>query len=227
MWIRTPNTCAIPAAPDLGTGMRAAYDGEVWYTDQQSVGAALHRSATLGAKTAIVVTSDHGEAFGEHHMIRHGVELWEELVHMPLFLRPGIPPQRVAVPRSAIDIVPTLLDLFEAPPVVDGAGDDFVSGHSLLEDIVAAPQAEHAARDIFIDMPPGPNNDEHRAFIRGDFKLMVAGGARWQLYNLTSDPGEHSDLSGDKALLSQKRADYQAFRATLREVVVRPPGKSE
>jgi choline-sulfatase len=33
-----------------------------------------------------VVTSDHGEAFGEHGMWRHGFEVWEPLVRVPLLV---------------------------------------------------------------------------------------------------------------------------------------------
>ncbi|MBK7585833.1 MAG: sulfatase-like hydrolase/transferase [Myxococcales bacterium] len=51
-------------------------------------------------RTAIVITSDHGEAFGEHGMLRHGFELWEELIWVPLIVYlPGLPPRKVGWSR--------------------------------------------------------------------------------------------------------------------------------
>ena len=56
-------------------------------------------------RTVIVVTADHGEAFGEHGITRHAHEVWEELVHVPLFFYvPGVAPRRVNAYRSAVDL---------------------------------------------------------------------------------------------------------------------------
>src|SRR5207253_6768378 len=38
----------------------------------------------LADDTLLVVTGDHGEAFGEHGSIGHGQDLYEEQVHVPL-----------------------------------------------------------------------------------------------------------------------------------------------
>jgi choline-sulfatase len=67
--------------------------------------------------TAIIINSDHGEAFGEHGRTRHGFELWEPLVHVPLFFHlPGVTPRRMDAPRSMIDLPPTILELLGLPP---------------------------------------------------------------------------------------------------------------
>jgi arylsulfatase A-like enzyme len=218
-----------PGAPDLGSGMRALYDGEVWYADQQ-IGRVLDlvEREPWGKNTAIIVTSDHGEAFGEHHMIRHGFELWEELVRVPLVVYvPGAPPHRVAVRRSAIDLVPTILDLFQVPAPDGTDRNDFVSGQSLAADIFLPRSYEPQQRDIFIDMPAGPHNDERRAFIHDDTKLYVAGGVRYQLFDLAADPEEKADRAADRELLGAARARYQAFRASLHEIAVKPVAKTE
>ena len=100
-------------APDFGTGNKAAYDAEVWYTDKH-IGRVLDYIASQpwGAKTAVIVTADHGEAFGEHDMRWHGYELWETLVRVPVVVYvPGVSPHRVPVKRSHVDLVPTVLDL--------------------------------------------------------------------------------------------------------------------
>jgi arylsulfatase A-like enzyme len=215
-----------PGAPDFGTGPRAAYDGEVWYTDQQ-IGRLLDLVAKepWGAKTAIVVTSDHGEAFGEHHMIRHGVEVWEELVRVPFVVYvPGVAPRRVSTPRSAIDLVPTLLDLFEVKVPEDAGPFDFISGQSLAADIASPPGYEPPERDVLVDMPAGPNNDERRALIQRGKKLYVAGSVRYTLFDLENDPGEKNALD-DKAMVADAKTAYQAVKSRLREVVVKPVPK--
>jgi arylsulfatase A-like enzyme len=216
-----------PGAPDLGTGMRAQYDGEVWFVDQQ-IGELLRfvASQPWGARTAVVVTSDHGEAFGEHRMIRHGFEIWEELVRVPLLVYvPGAAPRRVAERRSAVDLVPTLLDLFRVDPPSGDAKSDFVSGRSLLDDVLAPPGHEPEKRDVFVDMPAGPNNDERRAFVHDDLKLVLSNGVRWQLFDLAKDPGETEDLWEDEATRARILPRFQAFKSTLREVYVKPVPK--
>jgi arylsulfatase A-like enzyme len=219
---------AHPEAPDLGTGMRAAYDGEVWYVDHQ-LGRLLEFIAgqTWADRTALVITSDHGEAFGEHRMIRHGFELWEELVRVPLlFVIPGVEPHRVTARRSCIDLVPTLLDLMGTNENAEPDSPfDFLSGRSLADDLVMAPGYRPEERDILVDMPAGPNNDERRAFIHEGKKLYISNAVRFQLFDLDQDPAEKNDLSSDKELLAEMKSRYQDFRAGMREVIVRPVPK--
>lgn len=62
--------------------------------------------------TWIIVTSDHGEAFGEHGVYGHLVGLWSELLHVPLVIRgPGLRPGRVDEVVSLQAIHPTVLSL--------------------------------------------------------------------------------------------------------------------
>ncbi|MCS6899104.1 MAG: sulfatase-like hydrolase/transferase [Myxococcales bacterium] len=213
-----------PEGPDFGRSQRDLYDGEVAFTDQQ-IGRLLDfvEKQPWGNKVAIIVTSDHGEAFGEHKLIRHGFEVWEELVRVPLLVYiPGGRPSRIKVRRSLIDLVPTILDLFQVHHDPSGSPFDFPSGRSLLPDIFLEEGQVPEARPIFVDMPAGPNNDERRAFYVGDRKLYISSGVSYQLFDLASDPGEKSDLSGDKEALAEMKSRYEAFKGTLREVRVKP-----
>jgi arylsulfatase A-like enzyme len=173
-------------------------------------------------RTAIILTSDHGEAFKEHGMIRHGFELWEELVRVPFIVHvPGAEPHRVKVRRSIIDVVPTIMDLYKLEPP-SGEGADFISGQSLLADVLQPPGHEPEPRIVFVDMSAGPNNAERQAFIEGDHKLIASNGRPLGLYDLKSDPGEKQDLKKDKELLEKTTERFKAFRRELRLVHVKP-----
>jgi choline-sulfatase len=212
-----------PAKP-YGWKQHAAYDGEIWFTDQQ-VGRLLDYADAQpwGKDTAIVMTSDHGEALGEHGIaFQHGWEIWEPLMRIPLlFYVPGMAPHHVPVKRSAIDIVPTILEVMRVPPPPAGE----LSGQSLAGDLGAKPGTNFEEREVYFDMPDGPYTHMRRGIIHGTtpgMKLIHFGGNQYQLYDLADDPGEHDDLSGDPAKLQPLVEALQAKRATLKEIYVKP-----
>ncbi len=216
-----------PAKP-AGWRMRAAYDGEVWFTDKHIGRLIDHiREQPWGKDTIIVLTSDHGESMGDHGLaFQHGVEIWESLMRVPLIVSvPGEKPRRVPVKRSVIDIVPTLLDLMRIP--APGPGE--LSGRSMMPDLTAGPSDTYEERDVFLDMPDGPYTHMRRALIHGTtpgMKLIHFGGRQYQLYDLAQDPGETEDLAGDPAKLRPMVDLMQAKRATLHEIITKPPDNS-
>jgi arylsulfatase A-like enzyme len=121
------------AKPVTFAGVDAAlgrYLNIVRSTDEQ-IGRILDglRSRGLADSTLVVVTGDHGEAFGDLHDYRgHGGELYEENVWVPLvFWNPKV---FAAAPRSThvgghVDIDPTILDLLGVPAPADWQGASF------------------------------------------------------------------------------------------------------
>lgn len=83
--------------PEQLRGEIAAYDGGIAYVDEQI----HHLLAGLAARsldnTLVIVTSDHGEAFGEHGYYLHGNSLYRGQIQVPLiFSWPGhLPSGRV------------------------------------------------------------------------------------------------------------------------------------
>ena len=208
---------------DFGGTGRDLYDSEVAYVDHH-VGRVLEAidKSPLKDRTIVMVTSDHGEAFGEHGMVRHGFELWEELIRVPLIVHvPGVSPRKVAVRRGAIDLVPTVLDLFRLP-MPQGDGTDFVSGTSLLLDLVQPEGYQPQERIVFSHMTAGPNNADRQAFIDGNLKLITSDGRPMGLFDLEQDPAEKKDLLDDAALKEKVMGRYRAFFKELREVKVKP-----
>ena len=207
--------------PSFGSSARDLYDGEVAYTDKH-VGRLLDylANAPWTGRTSIILTSDHGEAFDEHNMWRHGVELWEVLVRVPLLVHvPGLTPRRIATRRSHIDLVPTILDLMGVP-APGGQGDDFLSGSSWLSDWSEG--ATPAKRDILVDMPAGPYNESRRAFIHDDLKLIISRGASKELFDLAADPDEKKNVWATRR--KEIEAHYALAKSKLREIEV--TGKS-
>ena len=197
---------------------RVPYDEEVWFTDQQ-VGRVLSYVASQpwGADTAIVLTADHGEAFGEHNHVGHGREVWESLVRVPLLVYvPGAKPKRVAVKRSHIDLAPTIMELVGAPLPSDRS----LRGTSLMADVAAGDGAVPVERDVYIDMPEGPFNEMRRALITGrtpGAKVVDVAGRRFELYDLARDPDELQNLGGDKAAVAPFVEAMQRLRGQLQE----------
>ena len=206
---------------DFGSDSRELYDSEVAFVDKH-VGRVLDfiESSPFSERTVVIVWSDHGEAFGEHGMIRHGFELWEPLVHVPLIVYvPKAEPHRVEARRSLIDLVPTILDVLGVPLPT---GEDALSGVSVLEDVLRPPGYAPQDRIIFIDMSAGPYNAERQAFIEHDLKLVAANGQPLGLYDLKKDPEEAKNLLKDKAVSQPVLDRFKAFRRELRVVEVRP-----
>jgi arylsulfatase A-like enzyme len=141
------------------------------------------RERGLDDETLVVVTGDHGEAFGEPHATwGHGFRLYDEGVRVPLVLwSPVLFPQgrRSDTVAGHVDVAPTVLDLlgFEAPDGWEG-------------------------RSLFADRRPGrayfyAANDHYLLGVReGDLKYIYdASRGREQLFDLARDPDEQQDLA--------------------------------
>jgi choline-sulfatase len=222
------NYVAHPEAPDFRHGQKnwskPLYDGEVWFTDHH-IGRVLDFIAAQpwGKNTAIILTSDHGEAFDEHGMSFHGVDLWEPLVRVPLVVYvPGAKPHRVTQKRSLVDLVPTVLDLLGVAQPPEGE----LSGESSAGAIVSPDEAAVDERDVFLDMPAGPQVSQHRAFIHGPtpgMKLMVPGVGVYLLFDLNGDEAELDDLSRrDRPAFARMLEAYQEKLSSLHEIRTNP-----
>jgi arylsulfatase A-like enzyme len=187
-----------------GKSARDKYDAEVTFVDQH-VGKLLEfvDQQPWGKDTAVIISSDHGEAFGEHKMHRHGFEIYEMLVRVPLMIRaPGITPRRIDTPRSAMDLPPTFLELTGAP------AESTFQGKSLVPEMYGKPAEE---RDVIVDLPRTSDNDRRRALIHGKYKLIGFGDDDgYGLYDVVADPLEKDDLKRkEKALFEEMKKRYK------------------
>lgn len=171
-----------------------AYDREIRYLDE-ILGNFFDELERLGLMddTILVLTSDHGEGFGEHKKSTgHNYALWDEVMRVPLFFRADglLPAHTVAETQvGLVDLAPTLLDLLEVPAPSDVDGKSFAK--ALGGD--AASLAKFANRPVFLrgiplsrDPETGAPVSSTRAVRTMKWKLL----APKRLFDLRTKPFE-------------------------------------
>lgn len=103
-----------PVPPENQASLIAGYDNCIAYLDEH-LGRLIEflRRSPDWPNTMVIVTADHGEAFGEHGTYGHEWNLHREIVHVPLLIwGPGIPKNaRIAHLTRVREVFPTVLDL--------------------------------------------------------------------------------------------------------------------
>jgi arylsulfatase A-like enzyme len=173
------------------------YDGSILYLDSKLKG--LHGELTrrgLDENTWIIVTSDHGEEFGEHgnYKVGHGLTLYREVLRVPLIFRhpDALSGRRVSRQVRLIDVAPTILDLLEIPIPED------MDGVSLRANVVDA--GDYSGDDLEAFSQAGLNgvakDKDLLAVTTKEFKYILdfASGIE-ELYDLTVDPGETRNVA--------------------------------
>jgi arylsulfatase A-like enzyme len=107
---------------------RDIYDGAIYYVDWQ---VRLLREGLqakgLTEKTLFVLTSTHGEEFGERGVYGHGASLYDTAVRIPVFMEhPGIwnATQLLRDFTDQVDLLPTLLALLGIPIPLSAQGSE-------------------------------------------------------------------------------------------------------
>jgi choline-sulfatase len=196
---------AHPEAPSFGKRARDRYDQEIWFADLW-IGKLLAWAETQAwwKDTIVIVSADHGEAFGEHGMYKHAFELWEVLTHVPLLVHgPGIVPRRIEARRSLIDLTPTILELFGGVPPADFAG------KSLLAELRGS--APDLREPILTELAEDTHNPPRRALLEGNYKLIDFGRGHAELFDLAADPAESTDVA------AKHPNEFEALKRALAE----------
>lgn len=186
----------------------ALYDGGIRSVDAwvgQLVG--MLRREGLFDNTLVLLTSDHGEEFGDHDPGRacnsHGLTLYEEMVRVPLVVKmPGgrHAGRRVAPVTRAIDVFPTVLDVLGLPPADGPRGGTL---RPLWEGGASRPE-----QTAFVEAVVSEHESKGARTAR--YKYIVTTGAesvkkdgrhrlgerpeKRELYDLMADPGERRNL---------------------------------
>jgi arylsulfatase A-like enzyme len=196
--------------PTWGNKLRDRYDTEVTFTDKY-IGRLLEFIAarSWAGRTAIIVTADHGEALGEHGQYKHGFELYEPLVRVPMFfVLPGAPPRHIGEPRSALDLAPTICELFGAAP------DAGFEGKSLVAELYGK---EPEPRDVPLDLPATSDNGKRRALLHANKKIISFLDQQLLVFDLGKDPDEKEPIRKGEDF-DDMAARYKEFAKGIKDV---------
>lgn len=176
------------------------YDSEIQYVDAL-IGNMLQLLSDheVLEETMLVITSDHGEHFGEHGLVEHVFNVYDSNVRIPLLIR--YPP--LFMPGLRDSSLVQLHDLFETIPTVAGVG---TRRQAVGVNLLAGVSQD---RPVFLEyyepvhVLPRFGNDPKlerfkrrlQAVRRQDFKLILGSDGSRELYDVVDDPSELYDLS--------------------------------
>jgi arylsulfatase A-like enzyme len=176
--------------------------------------------------TLIVISSDHGEAFGEHLGEGHARKVYREETHVPFILsfpfrlQPGVV---VEHPTRNIDVWPTLLELLGLP----GLGE--VDGVSRVPDILAAARGDPASAPervgfAHLDQVWGRRQREPLptvSVVADGFRYVMAqlpNRTREELFHSEADPLELKNVAGEHPEVLER------FRGLVETYLAAEPG---
>jgi arylsulfatase len=168
--------------------LRFEYQENLAYADHQA-GRLLDGLEDLGVldRALVIVAADHGEAFGEHGQLAHNTTVYEEMVHVPLFVRaPGAPlPERFDGVVELRSIFPTVCEALGL------AGCPAQLAPSLFEHVRTAPERPGVARTW-----ARGKQGTFTALVLPRHKLIAQAHTFEPLafYDLAADPRETQDL---------------------------------
>jgi arylsulfatase A-like enzyme len=211
---------------------RALYDGEISYLDYR-MGQLFEylRELDILDNTVLIITSDHGELFGEHQLVGHMFSVHDQLIHVPLIIRyPGLAEAGLRVEEQVqlIDIFPTILDIVD----INWSGKEQLQGQSLVRDwqqtestfAIAELAVSHGGLKGILGQGFGVDASKYARRLKTirtkEYKYIWASDGRDELYNIREDPGELNNLielepekaAELKALLKEWLNSFETYR---------------
>jgi len=146
--------------------------------------------------SVVIITTDHGDEFGEHNGLSHDGKMYSELINSPLLIYSYNRPQGEVCDKlvSNIDISPTILYLFGLEPLKE------FKGHSLL------PLENYPQKGVFGEAI-GKNSSHEKEtdkpiyfYQENDLKIILRESDKsWEMYDLNGDPQELNNLINTSA----------------------------
>lgn len=198
------------AALSKQAGRLSPYDARVAYADELVAElVAFLKKRGLYSGGVLVLTSDHGEALGDHGEQGHGLFAYEPVIHVPLIVKS---PRRDGGGRHSsalvqhIDIAPTLLDMVGAPRPSG------LKGRS-LRGVLDSPTGTLPLRQVYSEALGGYYRFGWAPVqsLTGD-RYRYVRAARPELYDVLQDPRERADLVETNA------AEAETLRAALEKL---------
>lgn len=188
-----------PAPEQFVDALVEQYDNGIAYADEH-VGRLIHELERRGMydSTLIIVTSDHGEFFGEHRLAEHSRDVYQPVLSVPLIVKaPGQREGSVEHESFSLVDVPNLVfrtlaeglsrDWTERFPRAPGNRPRLAESHysRRLDANSAAPLAARFDR-------------VRRALYDGSIKYIASSDGDDELYDLARDPSEQHNLLAER-----------------------------
>ena len=202
-----------PKTPEQVQGEIDAYDGGIYYNDQQ-IQVLLDELEERGVleNTIVIITSDHGELFGEHGLWEHHNSLYKPVIHVPLIVwHPESVPQgvRVATAVSNVSLPVTLMDML-------GYNDQTEFPGESLAELWNNPDFPHQWPDPIAEMAESTWVNPNHLSIKGDMTSVISNDWQYiehefngvELYDLNHDPDQLNNLGDENPTVLDELKNY-------------------
>lgn len=175
------------------------------------------RELQLFAKTGILMVGDHGEGLGEYHNdfgdphIGHIHYLYDIYLHVPLIIRDPFETRKGTVRTeyvTLLDVAPTIAAMAGIKPFPQTPGRNLLrlneKDHPIIFEETYRPEA---FKDCFGLLSPPWH------------LILTAQGNKYELYNLTKDPGEKANLYDGRNWPAELRPLKQKLEDLARDIL--------
>ena len=202
-----------PKTPEQAQGEIDAYDGGIYYTDQQ-IQILLDELDQRGVleNTILIITSDHGELFGEHGLWEHHNSLYKPVIFVPLIIwHPESVPQGVRIPTavSNVSVPVTIMDMLGYQDQTEFPGPS-------LAELWTNPDSAVQWPDPIAEMAESTWVNPNHLSIKGDMTSVVSDDWQYiehefngvELYNLDDDPDQLNNLAEENPTVLDELKNY-------------------
>jgi arylsulfatase A-like enzyme len=198
------------------------YDGAIAYLDQEMgrILTELEGRHVLD-HTIVIIASDHGDQFGEHHLTKHGNSLYLPLIHVPLIIRyPGHVPagRRVGEVVSLRDLPATILDLAGVENHGRIPGVPLAGLGEFPEATGGSPAVSELEKGINVSTSFPNARGSMKSIIDEGFHYIIDGDGREALYAYPADLAEESNL----AATEEGHRQLARLRTLLSRTIAQP-----
>lgn len=175
-----------PLTANGEAAMRYRYNAEVRYTDEQ-VQRLVQTIQARYPRTIFVIVADHGEELLDHGALGHGFESYEEQSRVPLIVSGlGVAPAVIDFPVESGGLLPTLAGLLKQPLNPDWQTKDYFS--------FTGEEAVFSYTWTDFDSVVA----EASLVKQGSLKYVVHNRFAPRLFDLSTDPGELTDVAAER-----------------------------
>ncbi len=191
------------------------------------------RTSGLLDRTLVIVTSDHGESFGEHGVLGHGWCLYDDLLHVPLIVRlPGVVPEGVTEDA--------LVENRLLWPMIDAVRESWRGDRSISREsmVTALHEEETPENTVFFEYRKWKTAEEQRrqeirdrrrgtsqrikkslrSIQVGSLKYLCSPDGEEELYDLEKDPEETQNLAAEQPELARMLREQVMTHFDSREI---------